>query len=189
MFHVIRYSVACIVLKPKRKSEVSYCHESVARRKLEPKVPTCHTAQRRAIIVCLMLTVAWSKVQPKQLTGEPLLSSKGLNTPEKQCTTKGARRLTTSQITRMSSYVYTALPSPEHFRLLQLALEHGRLSASLSSYSLDTCPEYIALSYTWGSVRSTASLQISGSLLSIGEHRSHALIQLADRCGLHKPKR
>ncbi|KAI9163865.1 Heterokaryon incompatibility protein [Paramyrothecium foliicola] len=47
-----------------------------------------------------------------------------------------------------SATLYSPLPA-QHFRLLQIREDNGRIHASLSIHNLDQAPGYVALSYTW----------------------------------------
>jgi hypothetical protein len=52
-------------------------------------------------------------------------------------------------------------------------------SYSMSTYSLELgCPEYVAISYTWGDVEPTLPLAVNGQVMRVRLHCWHALWQL-----------
>jgi len=75
----------------------------------------------------------------------------------------------------MEDYPYQPLPAPNYIRLLTLNM--GNFSGSLDSYCLDTCPEYIALSYTWGRGGLLDDFPCSGARLSLQPNLFQALQQ------------
>ena len=84
----------------------------------------------------------------------------------------------------MNNYSYQQLPAVNYIRLLTLNAED--FSGSLDIYCLDTCPVYIALSYTWGKCGLPQDFLCSGARLSLQQNLSDALQQF-QRSGIDKP--
>ncbi|KAJ9627718.1 cell separation during budding [Taxawa tesnikishii (nom. ined.)] len=50
----------------------------------------------------------------------------------------------------VARFNYEALPNPESIRLVRVLATTGALTCELTAFPLDHCPQYRALSYTWG---------------------------------------
>ncbi|KAF2838284.1 hypothetical protein M501DRAFT_869883 [Patellaria atrata CBS 101060] len=58
-----------------------------------------------------------------------------------------------SVVSTSTEYQYLSLPTDRSFRLLKVIYHNDsfpELSYSLHNFSIDTCPPYNTLSYTWG---------------------------------------
>lgn len=77
----------------------------------------------------------------------------------------------------VQSYTYDSLPSSRQIRLLSLAPGGGTddLSFDLIVHSVDDCPPFEALSYTWGSAHRTNTSICNGRYLEIGSNLYDAL--------------
>lgn len=83
----------------------------------------------------------------------------------------------------MPTYVYDALHSPRSIRLLRLRrsdfdLEAPAITGELNETSLDDCPKYNAISYTWGHPTPTVPIQCSGRTLLVTQSCAQALRRL-----------
>lgn len=67
-------------------------------------------------------------------------------------------------------------------RLLQLHRGnfHDELNCDLLTFSSDSCPEYFAISYTWGDSTPRHEIRINGDLFRVRENCSYALRQARD---------
>ena len=77
------------------------------------------------------------------------------------------------RIVRMSKYTYQSLDKPEsEFRLLRISKDPRtcRPQCSLRKYRLTTCPEYTALSYTWGEPTPTRSVAVDGANIEVRQN-------------------
>ena len=74
---------------------------------------------------------------------------------------------------RLPRYIYQPLDKPdEEFRLLRIskdALTH-QPQCTLHRYRLRNCPEYTALSYTWGKPTPTHSVAVNGASLEVRQN-------------------
>jgi hypothetical protein len=84
----------------------------------------------------------------------------------------------------MDYYSYQRLPAPNCIRLL--TLNANDFSGSLDIHSLDSCPEYVALSYTWGKGGIPHDFLCSGARLSLQPNLYSALQQF-QVSGIDKP--
>jgi Heterokaryon incompatibility protein (HET) len=83
---------------------------------------------------------------------------------------------------------YEPFRGPRDFRLLSICIEDSQLSCTLNTFTIgaDDCPQYKALSYTWGSpiygreehFASTSTIVCNNQLLSVGLNLMDALEQL-----------
>src|SRR5437763_12381765 len=67
-----------------------------------------------------------------------------------------------------SRYRYTPLKSPDSVRMIQFSVEGSKIQAKLEEVCLSEAPDYIALSYVWGSSNPKQDLMISERKLLIG---------------------
>ena len=76
--------------------------------------------------------------------------------------------------------VYTPLRRPREFRLLQLdpVKNSENLACSLVQNSLDDCPEYEALSYSWGDPTITQGINCNCVQVQVTVNLYHALRSL-----------
>jgi len=76
-----------------------------------------------------------------------------------------------------SADLYHALPvGSREIRLLHvIALEEERTLWGLKVASLDSNPQYVALSYVWGDVTRTESISVNGHAIAVTENLAHAL--------------
>jgi hypothetical protein len=88
------------------------------------------------------------------------------------------------QTNSLQLFTYTPLVGPRNFRILHLARRRGEASvnhedlelhASLVEASLDSVPEYFALSYTWGDPAPVGRIFINGRVLGITRNCADAL--------------
>jgi hypothetical protein len=91
-----------------------------------------------------------------------------------------------SSIDRTSAESMTPkLPDASRWiRLLRLDLQHSSsvaLSATLTAHPIDSKPEYVAVSYTWGRARHGRWILMNGLYHLIGEKCHHALAKLLRR--------
>jgi len=73
----------------------------------------------------------------------------------------------------MPKYIYQPLEKPKsEFRLLQISKDPltDQPQCTLQKYSLTTCPDYIALSYTWGEPTQTHSVAVDGANLDLRQN-------------------
>ncbi|KAI4923348.1 hypothetical protein J4E85_008385 [Alternaria conjuncta] len=78
----------------------------------------------------------------------------------------------------MSKYIYRPLDKPDaEFRLLRIRKDPltDQPQCSLQKYSLETCPDYTALSYTWGDSTPTHNVAVDGADVQIRQNLSDFL--------------
>ena len=93
--------------------------------------------------------------------------------PEESMRLKAGPPARPNSTVRMPKYIYQPLEKPNsEFRLLQISkhpLTH-QPQCSLHKYRLTTCPDYIALSYTWGEPTPTHSIPVDGADLEVRQN-------------------
>ncbi|KAK4580237.1 hypothetical protein LTR86_000440 [Recurvomyces mirabilis] len=87
-----------------------------------------------------------------------------------------------------TSYQYTPL-QPGEFRLLRLCHTWvtNKLSLEIKTYPLSSCPQYVALSYTWGESTETEDIFLNNKASSIRKNLAAFLRQV--RCDADAPGR
>jgi heterokaryon incompatibility protein (HET) len=80
----------------------------------------------------------------------------------------------------MACYQYQPITNPNSIRILKLAPSDGTaaLRFTLEVVSLDSSPQYKALSYTWGTQAPLKHIYCDGKILLIGENCEEALLHL-----------
>ncbi|KAF2098153.1 HET-domain-containing protein [Rhizodiscina lignyota] len=85
-------------------------------------------------------------------------------------------------------YQYTALPTGRHIRLLRLEPGKGEdaIKCSFSTHDLSIVPQFVALSYTWGTNTPSQLISCEGASLGVTQNLWEALhhLRLEDRAPL-----
>ena len=77
-----------------------------------------------------------------------------------------------------ASFSYRALP-PGHTRLLKIVSPHPSLECELQEHAATTLPEYMALSYTWGSEGSTKPMRCDSQTMKVTPNLYAALCEIS----------
>ena len=80
----------------------------------------------------------------------------------------------------MEHYQYQPITNPNSIRILKLAPSDGTttLRCTLEEVSLDSTPQYKALSYTWGTQASSKHMYYDGKILLVTENCEEILLHL-----------
>jgi hypothetical protein len=87
----------------------------------------------------------------------------------------------------LTTYSYSPLKGPRSFRLLRFISdctnsEHIHCHFEEFDRGSDQCPQYTALSYAWGDVKTTAPITLNGRLSFVTENLREALVYLKRNC-------
>jgi len=86
--------------------------------------------------------------------------------------------------TAKRQFRYASLLREGYIRLLAIDVGTGedQICTRLVTYPLESAPEYVALSYTWGDLNDTLEILCHGQQLSITRNLRAALSRLRDQC-------